>query len=304
MIENNRPVFGAEAEAEMQFEKRQRIFDFDQRQVACIPMTRTERGSPGVLYLHLRGTGSDVSEADRRFLIALAGLLSAGVVQARMRSRLEERTLYRERDPTGRKGLGGLVGASRAMQTVYRLIERAARTDATVFIQGETGTGKELAARAIHDNSAVSDRVFLSQNCAALSGGLLHSELFGHTKGSFTGATSDRAGLFETAHGGTVFLDEIADAAPEVQASLLRVLQDGEVRRVGESAPRRVKVRVIAATNADLEAAVAARTFRKDLFYRLQVLPIRMPPLKDRKDDIPLLAGICCGTPPAKPGKP
>ena len=291
VIENKRPVFGAEAEAEMQFEKRQRIFAFDQRPVACVPLPRTEWSSPGALYLDLRGTGSNISEADRRFLIALAGLLSAGIVQARMRSRLEERTLYREHDPTGRKGLGGLVGASRAMQTVYRLIERAACTDATVFIQGETGTGKELAARAIHDNSAVSDRVFLSQNCAALSGGLLHSELFGHTKGSFTGATSDRAGLFETAHGGTVFLDEIADAAPEVQASLLRVLQDGEVRRVGESAPRRVKVRVIAATNADLEAAVTAGAFRKDLFYRLQVLPIRMPPLKDRKDDIPLLAG-------------
>ena len=291
VIENKKPVFGAKAETDMRFRARQRVFDFDQRPVACIPLTQTESGSPGALYLDLRGTRAGVSEADRRFLIALVGLLSAGMVQARMRSRLEEGTLYRERDPAGRQGLGGMVGASRAMQTVYRLIDRAARTDVTVLIQGETGTGKELAARAIHDNSAVSDRVFLSQNCAALSGGLLHSELFGHRKGSFTGATSDRAGLFESAQGGTVFLDEIAEAAPEVQASLLRVLQDGEIRRVGENAPRRVSVRVIAATNADLEAAVTAGAFRKDLFYRLQVLTVEMPPLKDRKDDIPLLAG-------------
>ena len=303
VIENNKPVFGAEAEAEMQFEERQRIFNFDQRPVACIPLTRTEWGCQGALYLDLFGTGRGVSEADRLFLNALAGLLSVSVVQSRMRSSLEERTMFRERNPSGRKGLGGLVGASRAMQTVYRLIERAACTNATVLLQGETGTGKELAARAIHDNGATSDRVFLSQNCATLSGGLLHSELFGHTKGSFTGATTDHAGLFETAHGGTVFLDEIADAAPEVQASLLRVLQDGEVRRVGESAPRRVNVRVIAATNADLEAAVAAGAFRKDLFYRLQVLPIRMPPLKDRKDDIPLLAGHLLRTAVREAGK-
>lgn len=303
VIENKKPVFGTKAEAEMRFRKRQRVFDFDQRPVACIPLTQTESGSPGALYLDLRGTVTGVSEADRRFLIALAGLLSAGVVQARMRSRLEEARLYRERDPAGRRGLGGMVGASRAMQTVYRLIDRAARTDATVLIQGETGTGKELAARAIHDNSAVSDRVFLSQNCAALSGGLLHSELFGHRKGSFTGATSDRAGLFEAARGGTVFLDEIADAAPEVQASLLRVLQDGEVRRLGENALRRVNVRVIAATNADLEAAVTAGTFRKDLFYRLQVFSIKMPPLKDRKDDIPVLSGHLLRTAVLEAGK-
>ena len=290
-IENNEPEFGADALADKRFKKRQGVFDFDIRSVACVPLYHREEGSLGALYLDLRGFGNAVSDADRRFLIALAGLLSAGVIQARMGDRLKERALYRERDESGRNGLGGLVGASRAMQAVYRLIERAARTDMTVLIQGETGTGKELAARAIHDNSVVKDRLFLSQNCGALSGELLYSELFGHKRGSFTGAVSDRAGLFETGQGGTVFLDEIADAAPEVQVSLLRVLQNGEIRRVGESVPRRVNVRIIAATNADLEAAVSKGAFRKDLFYRLQVLPIKMPALKDRKDDIPMLAG-------------
>lgn len=291
VIESNKPLFGAEAEPEMLFEKRQRVFDFDRGSMACIPLQRSESGSQGALYLDLCGTGRGVSEADRRFLAALSGLLSVGVVQARMMRRLEERTLYQERHPTGRKGLGGLVGASHAMQAVYRLIDRAALSDVPILIQGDTGTGKELAARAIHDNSVVKDRLFLSQNCGALSGELIHSELFGHRKGSFTGAVSDRAGLFETANGGTVFLDEIADASPQVQASLLRVLQNGELRRLGESTPRRVNVRVIAASNTNLEKAVSRGAFRRDLFYRLQVLNIKMPALRDRKDDIPLLAG-------------
>ncbi len=291
VIESNKPLFGSEAGPEMLFEKRQRVFDFDRRPMACIPLQRSVSGAHGALYLDLRGTGRGVSEADRRFLAALSALLSVGVVQARMISRLEERTLYQERHPAGRKGLGGLVGASHAMQVVYRLIDRAALSDVPVLIQGDTGTGKELAARAIHDNSVVKDRLFISQNCGALSGELIHSELFGHRKGSFTGAVSDRAGLFETANGGTVFLDEIADASPQVQASLLRVLQNGELRRLGESTPRKVNVRVIAASNTNLEKAVSRGAFRRDLFYRLQVLKIKMPALSDRKDDIPLLAG-------------
>lgn len=270
--------------------KRQGVFDFDVLSVACVPLHHREEGSLGALYLEYRCGGNALSGSEREYLNALAGLLSAGFVQERTRNRLMEPASWGERDVSGRKQLGGLVGASHAMRAVYRLIERAAGTDLSVLIQGETGTGKELAARAIHDNSAVRDRRFLAQNCGTLSGEMIHSELFGHRKGSFTGAVSDRAGLFETAHGGTVFLDEIADAAPQVQTSLLRVLQDGELRRLGESATRRVSVRVIAATNKDLEKAASRGTFRKDLLYRLQVLTISMPALRDRKDDIPLLA--------------
>ena len=302
-IGNNEPVFDTDTSAGKRIRKRQSVFDFNARSEACVPLYDRETGSLGALYLDRRGIGNAVSQADRRFLIALAGLLSVGMVQDRMKSRFRDMALSREHLDSGRKGLGGLVGASRAMQAVYGLIERAARTDLTVLIQGETGTGKELAARAIHDCSVHKDCIFLSQNCGALSGELLQSELFGHKKGSFTGAASDRAGLFETAHGGTVFLDEVADASHEVQASLLRVLQNGEIRRVGESTPRNVNVRIIAAANADLEAAVSKGAFRKDLFYRLQVLPIRMPALGDRVDDIPLLAEHLLGSACREAGK-
>ena len=289
-MEKKEPLFITETAAEKRTGKRQGVFDFDILSVACVPLHFREQGSLGALYLEYRGGGNALSGSDREFLIALAGLLSVGVVQERSRRGLKEPECCGERGLPGRKQLGGLVGASHAMQEVYRMIERVARTDLPVLIQGETGTGKELAARAIHDNSAVRERPFLAQNCGTLAGELIHSELFGHRKGSFTGAVSDRAGLFETGHGGTVFLDEIADAAPGAQASMLRVLQNGELRRLGENATRRVNVRVIAATNTDLEKAVSRGSFRKDLYYRLQVLTIEMPPLRDRKDDIPLLA--------------
>jgi DNA-binding NtrC family response regulator len=186
--------------------------------------------------------------------------------------------------------LGNLVGGSAAMQEVYSLIQESANTDLPILIRGETGTGKELAARAIHDSGNRAKMPFVTQNCAAISPSLLESELFGHAKGAFTGADSDRRGLFEAADGGTVLLDEIGDASARVQASLLRVLQTGEVRRIGETATRAVNVRVMAATNQDLESLVEDGRFRRDLYYRLRVIEINMPALRDRTEDIPLLA--------------
>jgi DNA-binding NtrC family response regulator len=183
----------------------------------------------------------------------------------------------------------GLVGRSAPMAMVYKLIAQAARTDATVLIMGESGTGKELAARAIHDFSARSAGPFLSVNCSGLTDTLLEAELFGHTRGAFTGATTERAGLFEAADGGTLFLDELASTSPAFQASLLRVLQSGEVRRVGATQTRRVDVRVIGASNAPLRDMAAAGRFRSDLFYRLSVLSIELPPLRARTGDIELL---------------
>src|SRR6266851_3655506 len=182
-----------------------------------------------------------------------------------------------------------IVGSSEALRRVLSQISKVAPTDSTVLISGETGTGKELIASAIHKRSKRSARAFIRVNCAAIPPSLIASELFGHEKGAFTGAIQRRAGRFESADGGTIFLDEIGDLSPEVQIALLRVLQEREFERVGSSQPISINVRVLAATNRDLEAAVAAGTFRQDLFYRLNVFPIRVPSLRERKDDIPLL---------------
>ena len=182
-----------------------------------------------------------------------------------------------------------IVGVSPALNAVLARVAKVAPTDSTVLVTGETGTGKELIARAIHKRSRRSARAFVSVNCAAVPRDLIASELFGHEKGAFTGATQRRLGRFELAEGGTIFLDEIGELPPETQVALLRVLQEREFERVGGNANIRAEVRVIAATNRDLDAAVAAGTFRSDLFYRLNVFPIEIPPLRERREDIPLL---------------
>jgi DNA-binding NtrC family response regulator len=184
----------------------------------------------------------------------------------------------------------GLIGRSAGMLEVYKGIAQATLGDAPVLITGETGTGKELVARAIHRHSRRAARPFVPVNCGALPEGLLESELFGHVRGAFTGAVADKKGLFEQAHGGTLLLDEIGETTPALQVRLLRVLESGEIRAVGGSAARNVDVRVIAATNRDLERAAAESGFRQDLYYRLNVIRIRIPSLRERAEDIPLLA--------------
>jgi formate hydrogenlyase transcriptional activator len=183
-----------------------------------------------------------------------------------------------------------IVGSSEALRTVLSQIDKVAPTDSTVLISGETGTGKELVASAIHKRSKRSTGAFIRVNCAAIAPSLIASELFGHEKGAFTGALQQRVGRFESADGGTIFLDEIGELSPETQVALLRVLQERELERVGSNQPISIDVRVLAATNRDLEAAVSAGKFRQDLFYRINVFPIRIPSLCERKDDIPLLA--------------
>ncbi|MDK2970511.1 MAG: hypothetical protein PWP23_266 [Candidatus Sumerlaeota bacterium] len=214
------------------------------------------------------------------------GLLVKRVFESRELKRENERL---RAEVNERYGFENIVGNSPAMQRIFQVVRQVAPTKASVLVQGETGTGKELVARAIHYNSPRRKKAFVAVNCGALSQSLLESELFGHEKGSFTGAVSQRAGRFEAADKGTIFLDEIGETSPEFQVKLLRILQEQELERVGGSKPIKVDVRVIAATNRDLKKEVEAGRFREDLYYRLNVIKIDLPPLRERQEDTALL---------------
>ena len=231
------------------------------------------------------GAGMDVTEQQ----LARMSLESALAEVQRLKNRLEDENLALREEVDHASMFEEIVGASAPLQAVLSHVSKVAPTDSTVLICGETGTGKELVARAIHKRSRRSDRAFLAVNCAAIPPSLIASELFGHEKGAFTGALQQRRGRFELAQSGTILLDEVGEIPIEAQVALLRVLQERQLERVGGNVPVSVDVRVIAATNRDLSAAVKAKTFRSDLFYRLNVFPIEIPPLRKRREDIPLL---------------
>src|ERR1700734_325510 len=228
------------------------------------------------------------------------------MLSAQMPSTIDENSFIFPRVSTPYEppaGFDGIVGESAVLKAVLEEVQLVAPTDSTVLILGETGTGKELIARALHAQSKRSTRPFIRVNCAAIPASLIASELFGHEKGAFTGALQRRLGRFEAANGGTIFLDEIGELPMETQIALLRVIQEREFERVGSSQSISVDVRIIAATNRDLRAAVDAGTFRQDMFYRLNVFPIRLPALRQRSEDIPLLVEHLVARYAAKSGR-
>jgi formate hydrogenlyase transcriptional activator len=236
-------------------------------------------------------TDADVTflqEVAAQVAVALANMTAYERIAA-LTARLERENAYLQEEIHGEHDFGQMVGASEALLAVIRRVEKVAPTDSTVLITGETGTGKELIARAIHHQSARRTRALVKVNCSAISAGLVESEFFGHVKGAFTGALERRVGRFQLADGGTIFLDEVGELPLETQVKLLRVLQEHELEPVGSNQTMTVDVRVIAATNRDLAAAVEAGRFRADLFYRLNVVPVEVPPLRERRADIPQL---------------
>lgn len=227
-----------------------------------------------------------VAQAIERYdLIKKNQALQTELTQANKRLSSEKEALQNQVEQ--QLELGNLIGNSPKMLDVFKLVKKVMNTPTTVLLLGETGTGKELLAKIIHFNSSRKDNIFVAQNCGAIPDTLLQSELFGHIKGSFTGAIADKKGIFETAHSGTIFLDEIGDTSPALQLGLLRVLQEGEIKPLGSSVTKQVDVRVIAATNKDIQEEVKAGRFREDLYYRLSVFPIILPPLRERIQDFP-----------------
>lgn len=263
--------------------------DYPVQSVLAVPI-RAGRKLLGVLILHrLLGEGS-FSDSDLRLLTIVASQSAQVLENARLLRELREENQYLKSEIERRYRFDEIIGRSPAMEAVFRILEKVIPTEARVLIEGESGTGKELVARAIHYNGPRKDRRFVAVDCGALPENLLESELFGHVKGAFTGATESKKGLFQVADGGTLFLDEINNTSPALQAKLLRAIQEGEVRPVGGAQPVKTDVRILCATSRDLQAAVQEGAFREDLLFRLKVVALKLPPLRERKEDIPLLA--------------
>ena len=289
---SNAPLFISDILEDDRFKDQKSVLDLQLKRAVCVPLT-LEKSVIGVIYTDSNRLSPAFARGDMSIISAFAAQATIAIENAKLHGALvlSEETLAREnlklkQELSGKYEFSGIIGRSKAMQEIFLTIQKIASLSTTVLIQGETGTGKELIARAIHYNGSRKSKQLVTINCGAMPPELLESELFGHKRGSFTGATSDKAGLFETASGGTIFLDEIGEMPPALQVKLLRVLQEGELRRVGENFDRKVDVRVIAATNRELGEDVKTGRFRPDLYYRLNVVPIMIPALRQRREDI------------------
>lgn len=286
MLKNREPKFYIDAQTA--FPKADSVMLKEIKSIACAPLIC--RGNLiGGIYVDTRTERALFNEETLQFLIAFANIAALAIENAKLyqsllRENIELKTVLKEWHE-----FPEIISRSEKMKRVYELMNQVIPTDVTVFINGETGTGKELVARAIHYNGYRKNKSFVTINCSAIPQELLESELFGYRKGSFTGATTDRKGLFESTHGGTIFLDEISDLPLALQPKILRVLQDGEIRRLGDTKNSYIDVRVISATHRNLIELVKVEKFREDLYYRLNVVSIELPPLRERKEDIPLL---------------
>jgi formate hydrogenlyase transcriptional activator len=296
-FETLKPVIASAAELnEMSPEVREELALVEGPQSMCvIPLVNRGHGLGSLAII--RTTADPFAPEEVEFLRQIAGPIAIAIENAlayeeisQLKNKLAEEKLYLEEQIRSELGFEQIIGNSPALKHALQMVETVASSDSTVLLLGETGTGKELIARAIHERSRRRDRTFVKLNCAAIPTGLLESELFGHEKGAFTGAISQKVGRMELADQGTLFLDEVGDIPAEIQPKLLRVLQEREFERLGSTHTRKVNVRIVAATNRDLEKMVVEREFRADLFYRLNVFPIRVPPLRQRREDIPLLA--------------
>jgi len=289
VMETKEPVMTHDAPQDDRFSDAESIISQQIQSILAVPLSIKGEIS-GVIYLDSRRNRTKFTPQGLRFMEAFANQAAiavdnANLIQRKMRENIALRSQLKEVYP-----FEEILGESEAMQKVFRVMERVLETDTPVLLQGESGTGKELVARAIHYQGHRREQPFVAQFCGALPDTLLESELFGHKKGAFTGATEDKPGLFEIANGGTFFLDEIADIPLSTQTKLLRVAQEGELKRVGDTKSVHVDVRIISATNKDLEVEVNEGNFREDLFYRINVITITMPPLRERGDDVVLLA--------------
>jgi Nif-specific regulatory protein len=289
VLKERNPIISFDAQADKRFQGAESVVVQQIKSVLCTPLNLNGK-SIGAIYMDSRISSKQFDNTSLDFLKAFSKQAAIAISNARLLENLQSENRRLKKQITVNNLFPEIIGQSESIVRIFEMIRDVADSTASILLEGESGTGKELVARALHVHSSRNENPFIPIFCGSLSENLLESELFGHKKGAFTGAAENKPGLFEEANGGTIFLDEIADISMNIQTKLLRVIQEGEIKRVGETQIRKVDVRILSATNKDLKQEVEKGNFREDLYYRLNVINIKMPPLRERLNDIPLLA--------------